>query len=426
MSSYNPKTAKNILFIPAWYPSETNPVSGIFIKEYAKAVSLKNEVLVLFAYSDPNPKFHLIPSKSEKIEDNIRTLRVKYALPSYFKKKGSNEKKKVNKSVASKDNDNKSSFSILSKIFYYVYILIYYFSIFNGFRKLLKDGWKPDIIHAHVFTAGVPAILLGKIYKIPVLITEHNTIFSKHNLSFWQRCQARYAMNRASAILPVSKGLMSVIQEYNIKNNFYVVPNVINNEIFYPPTKHIEHEKTKMLLVANISPQKGIDYLLDALNHLKKKRNDFELDIVGDGISKKEYEQMAKDLGLEKIVQFHGQKTKNEVAVYMRNCDFFVQPSLFETFGVVYIEAMACGKPVIGTKIIGPSEIITEDVGILIPPKDVNSLIDALDFMLDNYGNYSSEKISQYAYENFNYETIGTQLDEIYQNIISPPKKENF
>jgi len=102
----------------------------------------------------------------------------------------------------------------------------------------------------------------------------------------------------------------------------------------------------------------------------------------------------------------------------MRNCDFFVLPSLYENFGVVYIEAMACGKPVIGTNAGGPVEIINKETGILVPPKDQESLINAINYMLDHYQEYSSEKISRYAKENFNYEVVGKKIDEIYRRAI--------
>ncbi|AXV40954.1 glycosyltransferase [Methanobacterium sp. BAmetb5] len=417
MSVLNLKKRKKIMIIPAWYPSETNPVHGIFIKEQAKASSLYNEVLILYVYPNPNTDVNKLYQSSESIEDGMRTIRVKYrSSTKYFKKITS----QISKENYESNNNapNTRNFNIINKICNYLDVLIYYWGNFKAFRKLLKQGWKPDIINAHVFTAGVPAIILGKIYRIPVLISEHYSGFIKKDLRNIDKCKAKFSMNNASAILPVSKGLKVSIQNYKIKNKFYIIPNTYDKKIFYPTKIRIKKEKIKMLLVANITPIKGIDYLLKSINYLKLKRNDFQLDIVGDGPSKEEYETMAMDLGLGEIVNFHGQKTNAEVAIYMRNCDFFVQPSLFETFGVVYIEAMGCGKPIIGTKTVGPLEIINENVGILIPPKNVNSLVDALNFMLDNYENYSSEDISKFACKNFSYEPVGKQLNEVYLEFV--------
>ncbi len=102
---------------------------------------------------------------------------------------------------------------------------------------------------------------------------------------------------------------------------------------------------------------------------------------------------------------------------------FFVQPSLYETFGIVYIEAMASGKPVIATSLPVLQEIIDRDKGTLVPPKDIDALTKAIDYMLDHYQEYSPQKIVQCAKENFSYEVVGKKLDDIYRRVIKHPCK---
>jgi UDP-N-acetylglucosamine:LPS N-acetylglucosamine transferase len=160
-----------ILFLPAWYPSEKNPVAGIFIKEYAKAVSLYNEVVVLYSEGHNRNLRKIWDTISDKNEDGIRTIRIQHK--NFF----------------------------IPKVTYLFYLL----SIKKTFRKLLKEDWMPNIIHVHVYSAGVPAIILGKIYKIPVVITEHFSAFSRHALARTEAIRARLVMNKADIILPVSK-----------------------------------------------------------------------------------------------------------------------------------------------------------------------------------------------------------------------------
>jgi len=414
-----------ILFLPAWYPSEINPVAGIFVKEHAKAASLYNDIVVLYAYPDPYPQRRHLCRASEDIEDGIRTIRVKYSgIPLYLWRGITAKKQKPEDS-----SDSGTKATILGKFLSIPRIavgdLLYYWSIFAGFRKLRKEGWKPDVMHAHVFTAGVPAVILGKLYHIPVVINERWSGFPLGKLTLSDRIKARFAMSRAQLILPTSDYLRRHIETYGIKNKFEVVPNVVNTEIFYPPppqSKGSEGRKNQsktLLLVAGLTPVKGVPYLLDALSRIRQARKDFSLDIVGDGPNRQEYEELARKLGLNGIVNFHGLKLKEEVAEFMRKCDFFVQPSLQETFGVVYIEAMACGKPVIATSAGGPKEIVNEEVGILVPPKDVKALKEAIEYMLDNYADYSSEGIAQYARETFSYERVGKMLDEIYRGTLA-------
>jgi len=273
------KKKLKVLFVPARYPSKKHPVSGIFIREHAKAVSLYNDVIVFYR----EEVTHSLKT-FYKIEDNIgngfRTICLKYR-----------------------------KFHI-PKINYFIYL----WYIFQGFRKLMNEGWKPDIIHAHVFLAGVPAVILGKIYKIPVVMTEHWSGFPRHILGKLDLVEARFAMNRAKIILPVSKDLENAIKSYGIKNKYEIVPNVVNTEIFYPSLQKADNKIKKMLFVALLSPIKGVPYLLQALAQLKQKKQDFALDIVGDGPNKGEYEKPSKELDLEGIVKFHGLKLKPENA----------------------------------------------------------------------------------------------------------------
>lgn len=409
-----------ILSVPAWYPTKFNPVNGIFIQEQIKASNLYNDNLIIYPNSlGPHPNsFYNI---SENIEDGIKVFNIRINYYWFFKKIFSYKKNPKNLKWGDKNiiERNKK----ISIVFKYLNIIInniiWFFLVLRILRNIFKNDFKPDIFHIHVFTVGVPIIILSKLLKIPVIVTEHYTGFSRRNLNRIEIILAKYTMNNAAAILPVSTGLKNHIEDYGIKNNFFVIPNVVDTEIFHPIYKNLKNEKIKMLLVANITRQKGIYYLLQALNKLKKKRNDFTLDIVGDGCDRLEYEKLTKKLGLDEFIKFHGLKTKKEVAIYMQNCDFFIQPSLYETFGVVYIEAMACGKPVIATNVTGPNEIINEDTGIIIPPKNINAIVYAVDQMLDHYENYSPEYISNYINKNFSYEIVGKKLDRIYKQIIN-------
>ena len=381
-----------VLFLTAWYPSEVSPLSGVFIREHAKAASLDNDITVMYAYHNPDYKAKGLYEVCEAVEEGIRTIRIRYRSPS-----------------AKPD-------SFISR-------LLRRWSTFSYFRHFMKEGWRPDIIHAHVYSAGVTAVILGRLYRIPVVITEHWTNFIERRLSWERRLAARFALNRANVILPVSEALKQSLEAYGINNSFRVVPNVVNTELFYPsPNEDKEDGKKRLLLVANLSPQKGITYLLQALKLVRGKRVDFSLDIVGEGIKgarTEDYKEITRGLGLEDVVSFRGARPREEVAEFMRNCHFFAQPSLYETFGVVYIEAMACGKPVIASDIPGPDEFITENVGILVPPKDVKALAEALEFMLDHYADYSPEKIADYARERFSYEAVGKRLAEIYREVVT-------
>jgi glycosyltransferase involved in cell wall biosynthesis len=378
-----------ILFLPAWYPTEKNITYGIFIKEHAKAAVLYDDIIVIYNEEAEKGIKGIYKTISDKIEDGIRTIRIRH--------------KKL----------------FIPKISYFLYLL----SIILSFKKLLEEGWRPDIIHVHVYSSGIPAVILSNVYGIPLIITEHTTDFSTHSVSILEKIKANFFFNKAEIILPVSEVLKNaLINYYGIKNRFCVIPNAVNIGKFYPTPavggneKNMDMGKKKLLFVGNLIPRKGIPCLLKALAELKQKRSDFILDIIGDGPDRDEYEKMVLELGLYDEVKFHGRMS--DIISFMRNCDFFVLPSLYENFGVVYIEAMACGKPVIGTNAGGQIEFISEQSGVLVSPGDVNALKEAINYMLDNYKNYSPENISLYVKNNFSYEVIGKRLNDIYMSVV--------
>jgi len=374
-----------ILFLSAWYPTEEYP-AGIFIREHARAVSLYNDIAVIHPEGIASSVKGLY-ELSDSVEEGIRTIRVRYRR------------------------------SPIPKMTYFVYL----WSIIKAFRRLVQEGFTPDVIHAHVYTAGVPAVVLGKLYDLPVVVTEHFSGFPRRLLTWLEVRKARFAMSHARLVLPVSDDLRKHIESHGIRSRFQVVPNVVDTDLFYPPaTRQAPRDNQKrFLVVASLVPVKGIPYLLQALDQLQGKRQDFSLDIVGDGPDREAYQQMTTGLGLEGKVTFHGLKSKLEVAEFMRQCHVFVLPSLWETAGVVLVEALASGKPVIATRVGGIRETIDRRVGLLVLPENVTALTEALDYMLDHYQEYIPEEIALYARERYSHEVVGKKLDDVYRRIVS-------
>ena len=376
-----------ILFLSAWYPTEGNPVAGIFVREHARAVSLYNDIAVIHPPEGIDPSVKGLYELSDSVEEGIRTLRVRYRR------------------------------SPIPRTTY----LVYLWGTIKAFRRLTQEGFTPDVIHAHIYTAGVPAVVLGKLYDLPVVITEQFSAFPRRLLPPLGVRKARLAMSHARLVLPVSDALRKHIEGYGICSRFQVVPNVVNTDLFYPPAARRDprDNQKRFLVVALLVPVKGIPYLLQALHQLQGKRQDFRLDIVGDGPSREAYEQMVTDLGLEGQVTFHGLKSKPEVAEFMRRCDVFVLPSVWDSMPVVLIEAMASGKPVVATRVGGIPEMVERRVGLLVPSEDVPALTKALDYMLDHYQEYSPEEIGLYARERYSYEVVGKALDDVYRRMMS-------
>lgn len=383
--SKNIPTRLKVMHFAGWYPTKRNPVSGIFVREHVKATALYNDVVVL--HSEGIEKgIRGLYRVEDNVEDGIRTIRVWH---------------------------RKSPFP---KTTYFFYL----WSVFCVFRKLLKEGFKPDILHAHVYSAGVPAVLIGRIYGIPVVVTEHFSGFPRGLVRGVEKIKAKFAFEHADVVCPVSEDLRNHIKRLGIKARFQVIPNVVNTSFFFPLEDNITmgNSKKRLLLVALLVPIKGVPYLLEALAILREKCDDFVLDIVGDGPNRSEYEELTRKLGLQDVVRFHGLKSKQEVADFMRQADIFVLPSEWENLPCVIIEAMASGLPVVATNVGGIPEMVSDEVGILVQPGDARDLAEALGHILEHLDQYQSGKIAGQAKQRFSYTAVSQMLVNLYEELV--------
>jgi len=375
-----------ILIVAKWYPSEENPAHGLFVKEFVKAKALHNDVVVLHGELTSHRNPRLPYEITDRVEDGFRTIRFIY-------------KRRLLK----------------------LHRIINIIGFAHCFLKLMKEGYRPDIIHFHEYDASLSVFVLAKIYHFPLVVTEHYTGFVRNILTRSERYLARLVMRNAIVVLPVSDYFRGYLRAYAPNVRMEVVNNVVDTKIFQlsNPIVKGSDQKKQMLIVAALETKKGISYLLEALGLLKMMRTDFFLNIIGDGTIRVELEEKAKILGLNDFVHFHGIKLKSEVAEFMSQCDFFVLSSLFETFGCVIIEAMACGKPVVVTNIGGPNEIVTPESGILVESANPEALKDGINYMLDNYYKYSATDISRHVGESYGLEYIGQKLNQIYNGILA-------
>ena len=131
--------------------------------------------------------------------------------------------------------------------------------------------------------------------------------------------------------------------------------------------------KPIVLFVGNIIKRKNVNLILEAK---KLAKTDYEVVVVGDGPLKKDLENKVKNENISDV-RFLG--SRDDVENIIPGCDVLVLPSFSESFGLVLIEALACEKPVIGSNVGGITEIITDDVGLLIDPNDASTLAMAID-----------------------------------------------
>ena len=278
------------------------------------------------------------------------------------------------------------------------------------YKKAVKKVGKPDVVHAHFYSIAAIASIIKKKENVPFLITEHSSKLNKETnlISTLDKQLAIKAYSSADSIIAVSKSL-----SLNLKNNFRCDSVVINNIVDTRNFKYVEHNNNQdftFLSVGNLIPLKGFDILIKAFHKAFANEKEVYLNIIGDGIERGNLQNTINQYGIGDRVKLVGQKTRSELSLMMKDANAFVLASRSETFGVVYIEAMLTGMPVIATQCGGPEEFVNENNGILIPTDDIDSLVKALTTMRLNINKYNVAKISQECNERFSPQSIAKEI----------------
>jgi glycosyltransferase involved in cell wall biosynthesis len=176
------------------------------------------------------------------------------------------------------------------------------------------------------------------------------------------------------------------------------------------------NEEFKFFSCAFIEEGKGMECLIKAFTKVFRDEK-VSLRIGGDGSLKLLLNKLIKELKMENQIKLLGALSREEVSKEMRRCDAFVLPSEHETFGVVYIEALACGKPVIGADNGGAEDIIRQENGIIAKKKDVEDLAKALRKMKDNYKIYDKDEIREKTIFSYSEKVLVERLKGVYKKV---------
>ena len=262
----------------------------------------------------------------------------------------------------------------------------------NNAKKELEDLIKKediDIIHGHyLFPAGAAAVEVGNKHNIKTYVTAHGSdMFELYKSKPFMRPTIKKVLKNADGIFAVSKALRQEIIATGVSgiaektklswNSVDISKFSLKDDDSFKKEFGL-FDKPIVLFVGNLIKRKNVGALLEAK---KIAKSDYYLVIVGDGPLSKKLRKKVEDENISDVI-FTGSRT--DVENIIPNCDFLVLPSFSESFGLVLIEALACGKPVIGSDVGGISEIINEDVGLLVNPNDISLISNSIDRLVDD------------------------------------------
>lgn len=339
----------------------------------------------------------------------------------------------IPKAETKPEEDYIEAIELPSYIYNTRFLCYLFFSWKLYFKKIFRRKEEFDVFHV----LNQFGYLFAPLPKSKLIFTVHNTIarvaLHPHGntrldrltrrvfysvLSFWERhlCKA------ADKVITVSNSPKEdLIKFHRIPpHKIKTIYNGIDKLKFATLNSEMRPDRKNLLFVGRLVPRKGVEYLIEAVWLIRGKGQDVCLYIVGKG--EKGYElklkRLVRNYGLEKEVKFLGFVSDEELGSIYSEADIFVLPSLIEGFGLVLLEAMAYGKPVVASDIGGVNEVVRDGKdGILVKPKEPEGYAGAIIRLLQNDAFYNScvsnvlDRVKHFSWEKCARETF-----ELYKN----------
>ena len=297
--------------------------------------------------------------------------------------------------------------------------------------ELVKEDF--ELVHTHIPTPWSAdwGVIVAMIKRKPLVLTYHNDITGSGIASSIAKCYNRTSLKlvlkRANRIIITQPGYLEsspYLKKY--KHKIEVIPNGVDVGKFKPIK--VDKSANNLLFFLSLLDEfhryKGLNYLLSALKIVKKEIHDVKLIIGGEGELMNEYQHMANSVGLNGDVEFHGFIPDENIVEYYNKCNAFVLPSTSTTqegFGIVLLEALACGTPVISTEIVGVAEDVKKNnAGIIVPPKDSKALADAIIYILKNedLAKKMGENGRRLVEERYTWKGVAERTEDVYEDLL--------
>lgn len=288
---------------------------------------------------------------------------------------------------------------------------------------------RPDVIHCHDWVTVLPGIICRWQLNIPL-------VFHLHLPNRNQLCAAVENLGLVCADLVTvnSEAMYEDLKKREVNNRrlplrrVEVVKNGVDIERFVP-CDDWPADDGFILFVGRLVEQKGVEYLLRALSFVKEKFPRVSLKIVGDGELRPALERLCKNLMLSRQVEFLGWKTEEELTMSYKKAQVVIVPSIYEPFGMTALEALACQRPVVASRVGGLRDIVLHGkTGFLAEPKDDLDLAQWIMTLLSSTDlrNEMGKAGREFVIENgYTWPQIAEQFMALYEQILAKPPEND-
>ena len=294
--------------------------------------------------------------------------------------------------------------------------------------RTLITNIKPDIIHAHHAFTYIPLLSLrvGEVYNIPRVLTNHSIMIGYDYELLWKTSSYfllpyRYYISKAQVIISVSKAADKFISGFvsgNVKR--VIIPNAIDTDRFKPPKK--DPITPTILFIGRLVYRKGVHVLLRAFSYVVKEEPQAKLVIAGKGYMKPILRTLALKLNIRGNVKFKGYVPEEEKPTLYKRSSIVAIPSIYgESFGIVALEAIASGRPVVASNIGGLREIIDNgSEGFLVNPNSPKELADKIIMLLQDKKLYKRMTLQARvkAERTYSWDKVIHNIIDVYSQIL--------
>jgi glycosyltransferase involved in cell wall biosynthesis len=394
-----------ILSLTSLFPSNVNPVRGVFIKERVRHLAKLHDLRVVAPVPYfPRIKLHRRWYQYAHVRFHERIANMEVYHPRYF---------------------------IIPRVGMVFYGLFYFLSILH-FMKKISRKYPFDILDAHyLYPDGLAAVLLAKTLKKPVVLSARGTDINVFMTFPLVRGWILYALRNCDHIIAVSAALKRRMVDAGINaRKIDVVPNGVDVRQFRSMSKNeartalgLPQRSTIVLSVGSLRPSKGFQYLLQAVKEIRSTRRDLDLrlNIVGYGQYKRKLEKEIARLELGPYVNLVGRVPHCQMHSWYCASDLFCLASSTEGWPNVLFEALACGIPVVATAVGGVPEIlVSEEYGLVLNCDQGSHLVSHLrDGLLAALKKkWNREKMIAYARQN-TWEAVAQRVDGIFRQVLN-------
>ncbi|OGJ49258.1 hypothetical protein A2335_01755 [Candidatus Peregrinibacteria bacterium RIFOXYB2_FULL_32_7] len=377
-----------ILIITNLYKNKKEPGKAEYHTQQFKALSEISDIQIV----SPIPYLKFL-TKEVPLEDEVDGIKVYY--PRYF---------------------------VMPKIMRSLYWLFFYMGVIGCVKRIKKDFDFDVVLSMWVYPDGVASLFIGKSLGIPVVIGALGSDINLNMKFSIRRKLIAYAMNKCQNVLAVSSGLKGKMIEMGVDTDkIHVIYNGVDKELFQPLDKvqcrkelGLPLDKKIILHIGNHVHVKGVDILIEAVAGLS---GEYCVVMVGDGNLTSQLKEKVSSGKYRVNVLFPGRISHNEIPVWINAADIFCLPSRNEGHPNVIMEALACGTPVVASKVGGIPEVInSEDLGILVEPENVEALYQGIS---SSFKRKWDRDVMCKRVEGFSWKDNAEKLKEILKEAVS-------